>query len=172
MRSRFAAIRFGFLLFTLLSVCAGGVHAEEARVGDTPVLPALTAIDGRTIAPHSVRGKVIVLAYFSSTCPFCMNEAPKLQKLYRENASRLTVIGVNIEHRDPEQHAKTARWVEKYKLTHPVTADFNSLESVLGKPKGIPATYIFDAKGRLHRIEIGEMLDEDFDDIARFAQRN
>lgn len=172
MRSRFESISFGFLLFALFSVCAGWLHAEEARVGDAPVLPALTAIDGSTITPHSLRGKVIVLAYFSSTCPFCMNEAPKLQKLHRENANRLTVIGVNIEHRDPDQRAKAVRWVEKYKLTHPVTTDFKSLEPILGKPKGIPATYIFDAQGRLSRVEIGEMLDEDFDDIARFARRN
>ena len=52
-----------------------------------------------------------------------------------------------------------------------MTTDFPLLEPVLGKPKGLPVTYIIDRRGKLNRIEVGEMLDEDFDDIARFAQK-
>lgn len=151
---------------------AGWLHAAEVRVGDAPSLPALTTLDGKRISPTSLRGKVVVLSYFSTTCPFCMNEAPKLEKLYRNNTDKLIVIGVDVDVKDPEQKAKTAKWVEKYKLTHPVTTDFALLQPVLGKPKGLPVNYVFDRQGKLNRIEVGEMLDEDFDDIARFARQN
>jgi thiol-disulfide isomerase/thioredoxin len=147
------------------------LHAAEACVGDTPSLPTLATLDGKRISPNSLRGKVVVLSLFSTTCPFCMNEAPKLQKLHRENTDKLIVIGVDIDYKDPEQKIKVAKWLEKYKLTHPVTTDFKLLEPVLGKLKGLPVNYIFDRHGKLHRIEVGEMLDEDFDDIARFAQQ-
>jgi thiol-disulfide isomerase/thioredoxin len=172
MRYRLTRPLSRLLVLIQLLLFAGCLHAAEARVGDTPSLPALTTLDGKTIHPDSLRGKVVVFSYFSSTCPFCMNEAPKLQKLYRENADKLIVIGVNVEHQDPEQKIKAAKWVEKYRLTYPVTTDFVLLERALGKPKGLPVNQIFDRKGKLARIDIGEILDEDFDDIARFAQQN
>jgi protein-disulfide isomerase len=142
-----------------------------AASSSAPRLPGFTALDGKAISPARLAGKTTVVAFFSSTCPFCMNEAPKLQKLYRDNRQVLNVVSVNIEAGDPAQAAKAAAWVRKYGLTHPVTLDYGAFEAVLGKPKGIPALYVFDREGRLVRSEIGEMLDEDFDDIARDARK-
>ncbi len=160
------------LALTYLLLFSEWLHAAEVRVGDAPPLPALTTLDGKRISPASLRGKVVVLSYFSTTCPFCMIEAPKLEKLYRNNADKLIVIGIDVDVKDPEQKMKAANWVDKYKLTHPVTTDFALLQPVLGKPKGLPVNYVFDRQGKLNRIEVGEMLDEDFDDIARFARQN
>jgi protein-disulfide isomerase len=145
-------------------------HAAAAS-SSAPRLPAFSALDGKAISPAQLAGKTTVVAFFSSTCPFCMNEAPKLQKLYRDNRQVLNVVSVNIEAGDPTQAAKAAAWVRKYGLTHPVTLNYRAFEAVLGKPKGIPALYVFDRDGRLVRSEIGEMLDEDFGDIARDARK-
>lgn len=159
-----------FLIAMPLLLLAGALAAAEVRVGDAPALPAVRTLDGKVIDAASLRGKVVVISYFATTCPFCMNEAPKLQKLHRENQDRLTVIGVNIQRNDPEQRAKTLQWIEKYQLTHPVTTDFAALENVLGKLKGLPVNQVFDRQGKVIRIDIGEIFDEDFDDIARLAR--
>lgn len=158
------------LLAMPLLLLAGSLHAAEARIGDRPALPAARTVDGKAIDARKLRGKVVVISYFSSTCPFCMNEAPKLQKLYRENADRLVVIGVNIQKNDPDQHLKTREWIARYKLTYPVTTDFDAFENVFGKLKGLPVNQVLDRSGRLVRIDIGEIFDEDFDDIARIAR--
>lgn len=134
-----------------------------------PQLPAFRTLDGATVTAASMHGKVTVIALFSVTCPFCMNEVPKLQKLYRSNRAVLNVVAVCVDRHDALAKART--WSQKYGLTHLVTADHARFEAVLGKPQGIPALYVFDRSGRLVRSEVGEMLDEDFDDIARFAQR-
>lgn len=133
-----------------------------------PQLPAFRTLDGADVPAASMHGKVTVVALFSVTCPFCMNEAPKLQKLYRDNRAVLNVVAVSVDRSDALAGART--WTRKYGLTHPVTADHARFEAVLGKPKGIPSLYVFDRSGRLVRSEVGEMLDEDFDDIARYAQ--
>ena len=158
------------LIALQLSLLAGSVSAAELRIGDTPALPAVRAMDGNVIDAASLRGKIVVISYFATTCPFCMNEAPKLQKLYRENRDKLIVVGVNIQRNDPEQRAKTEQWIAKYKLTFPVTTDFAALENVLGKLKGLPVNQVFDRQGKVIRIDIGEIFDEDFDDIARLAR--
>lgn len=133
-----------------------------------PQLPAFRTLDGAAVPAASLHGKVTVVALFSVTCPFCMNEAPKLQKLYRDNHALLNVVAVSVDRSDALAGART--WAQKYRLTHPVTTDHARFEAVLGKPKGIPALYVFDRSGRLVRSEVGEMLDEDFDDLARYAQ--
>ncbi|MGV3742603.1 MAG: TlpA family protein disulfide reductase [Burkholderiaceae bacterium] len=170
MRNRAVIASLRFLVVLLFAGGAAPVFSQTIKAGDTPVLPMLTTVDGRKLTYEHLQGKAIVFAYFASTCPFCMIEAPKLEKLHRENAKWLTVVGVNIEDKDPQQKEKTIQWVNKYKLSHPVTTDVRLLDPVLGKPKGIPALYVFDAQGRFNRFEIGEMLDEDFDELARFAR--
>lgn len=157
---RFANAARAVLLAALL-LPAGAVLAA-------PQLPAFRALDGAAVPAASMQGKVTVVALFSVTCPFCMNEAPKLQKLYRDNRAVLNVVAVSVDRNDAVAGARA--WKKKYGLTHPVTVDHARFEAVLGKPKGIPSLYVFDRSGNLVRTEVGEMLDEDFDDIARFAQ--
>jgi thiol-disulfide isomerase/thioredoxin len=118
-----------------------------------------------------LRGKVVVLAYFASYCPYCMQEAPKLQRLYREHGSRLAVVGVNIEEGDARQADKVREWVARFGWTFPVTGEYAALRRVLGKLKGLPVVQVIDRQGVLRQVEVGEMLDEDFDDIAAFAAR-
>lgn len=154
-----------------LALFAISSQAAQARVGDAPSLPTITTLDGRTLTSTDLKGRVVVLSYFASDCPFCMNEAPKLQKLYRNNRDRLIVIGVNIEQRDASQRLKANQWVEKYKLTYPITIEYQALEKVLGRRVGLPMNYVFDKRGVLTRIDVGEIFDEDFDEIARMAQR-
>jgi len=167
MRGALAWLAAGVMAALIGLSPTGGAAAAAAA----PHLPAFTSLDGTAIAPARLLGKTTVVAFFSSTCPFCKNEAPKLQKLYRDNRQVLEVVGVNIEAGDPAQAAKAAAWVRRYGLTHPVTLDYRAFEAALGKPKGIPALYVFDRHGKLVRSEIGEMLDEDFDDIAREARK-
>lgn len=154
-----------------LALFAISSQAGQARVGDAPSLPTITTLDGRTLTSTDLKGRVVVLSYFASDCPFCMNEAPKLQKLYQNNRDRLIVIGVNIEQRDASQRLKANQWVEKYKLTYPITIEYQALEKVLGRRIGLPMNYVFDKRGVLTRIDAGEIFDEDFDEIASMAQR-
>lgn len=143
--------------------------AGLAMAGTAPAqLPEFRTLDGAVVSPAKLHGKVTVVALFSVTCPFCMNEAPKLQRLHHANRKVLNVVAVSVDRKDALAGAQA--WVRKYGLTHPVTLDHARFEAVLGKAKGIPALYVFDRAGRLVRSEVGEMMDEDFDDIARYAR--
>ncbi|MBZ2209589.1 redoxin family protein [Massilia soli] len=158
----------GRLARTVRAALAAVLLLQAGAALATALLPPFRTLDGVAVAAASMHGKVTVVALFSVTCPFCMNEAPKLQKLYRENRAVLNVVAVNVDRNDALAGAHA--WKRKYGLTHLVTADRMPFEAALGKPKGIPSLYVFDRSGSLVRTEVGEMLDEDFDDIARYAQ--
>ncbi|GAB3470635.1 hypothetical protein GCM10027321_41310 [Massilia terrae] len=159
--------RWPACLAALLLACA--VHAAPLPVkGQAVSLPALAA--AAQVPAKALEGKVVVLAWFATWCPFCMHEAPQLQRLYTANAQRLLVIGVNIEHGDREQAAKVKQWTARFGWKFPVLLDAGALENVIGKPKGLPALVVLGRDGTVHQVESGEMLDEDVDDIAAFAR--
>jgi thiol-disulfide isomerase/thioredoxin len=133
-------------------------------------LPALSLAGGAQLRPEALRGKVVVFAWFASYCPYCMQDAPRLQRLYAANAQHLLVVGVNAAKGGAGQAENVRQWVAKYGWTFPVVLDAAALESALGKPKGIPAVMVLDRRGVVHQVETGELLDEDFDDIAAFAK--
>lgn len=151
-------------------VLAGAAHAASVPVpGQAVALPALAAAAG--VSPAAMQGKVVVVGWFASWCPFCMHEAPQLQRLYASNRDRMLVVGVNVEKGDPGQAAKVKQWVARFGWTFPVVLDGAALERVLGKPRGIPSLVVVGSSGVVHQVESGEMLDEDFEDIAAFARR-
>lgn len=148
---------------------ATAVHAAPLPVkGQTVALPTLAA--AAHLPAKTLEGKVVVLAWFATWCPFCMQEAPQLQRLYAANSERIVVIGVNVEHGDKEQAAKVKRWTDRFGWKFPVLLDAAALEGVVGKPKGLPALVVLARDGTVHQVESGEMLDEDFDDIATWAR--
>jgi thiol-disulfide isomerase/thioredoxin len=152
---------------------ASAVQAAPApQPGQPAALPELLTSGGARLAPAALQGKVLVLAWFASYCPYCMQEAPKLQKLYAGNAQHLLVVGVNAEQGDPMQAGKVRQWIAKYGWTFPVTLDAAAVERALGKPRGLPALVVIDASGVVRQVETGELLDEDFDEIAAAARRS
>lgn len=151
-------------------VLAGAAHAATLPApGQQVALPQLAAAAG--MSPSRMQGKVIVIAWFASWCPFCMHEAPQLQRLYADNLDRMVVVGVSVEKGDPGQAAKVKQWIARFGWTFPVVLDGTALERVAGKPKGIPSLVVLGRNGVVHQVESGEMLDEDFEDIAAFARR-
>ncbi len=62
----------------------GGVAAELAQ-GRHPSAPTFTLPrldDGSPLSLASLRGKAVVINFFTSWCPPCKVEAPALQRLY------------------------------------------------------------------------------------------
>lgn len=157
-------------LMAMLALNASAIAATPTpKVGDTVVLPTVRTLEGRAIDLSKVRDRTLVVSYFSSTCPFCAAEAPKLQKLARENPATISVVTVSIEHKEADQKARAQQWVKRFGITHPVTIDYAAIERALGKPKGLPVHFVFDRSGKLLRQDVGEIFEEDFDDIARMA---
>lgn len=161
--------RVAWLMLLAAGLLACAAVQAAPRIGEAVALPPLSTVDGKAITPAQLRGKPVVIAWFATWCPYCAQEAPKLQKLYQDSHGRLAVIGVNIDRGDPQRAAKVRQWIAKYKLTHAVTLDDEALERVFGKRKGLPVVAVIDKHGVLRQVEVGEMLDDDIADLARYA---
>jgi peroxiredoxin len=53
---------------------------------------SLPALDGKIIDLQEQRGKVVVLTFWSTICPICHSELPKMSRLVDKNAGREVVF--------------------------------------------------------------------------------
>ncbi|MGH9471012.1 MAG: TlpA family protein disulfide reductase [Terriglobia bacterium] len=142
------------------AIAAGVVVALVMRRGPHPLqtgdrLPAFTLQQVDAVGPLSIRGQgheVVLVNFWATWCPPCVEEAPSLEKFAREMAPRgVRVIGVSVD----RNGADLLKFVAQHHLTYPILRDPDqSLAARFGTYK-FPETYIFDRDGRLADKIIG-----------------
>ena len=132
--------------------------------GDVVALPPLTLLDGRRLDPATLRGKVVVLEFWASWCPFCARQNRHIEALYRAHRSRgLEVLAISI---DKTQKA-AADYLKSRGYTFLAAMQNPGYERIFRLRRGLPQTYVIDREGRLALVEMGEMFEEDIRDIAK-----
>ena len=151
-------------LFTLLGwvvVDSGGNPGGfgiNSRFGEVPVdqRPArgfeVITLEGDLLSLQGLRGKVVMLDFWSSWCPPCRTEAPTLSQVYREYRDEgVEFIGIAIW--------DDSRSVEDYVLEfdvpyHNVMDDKGEIAIDYGVA-GIPEKFFIDREGKLVRSFVG-----------------
>jgi thiol-disulfide isomerase/thioredoxin len=145
-----------------------GSGAKPPVVGDRIALPDLKTIDGKPITAADLKGKVVVIEYWASWCPYCQKQMPYFEKLYRAKAGDgLVVVALNIE----KEEAKARAFVESRKLSFPVAMTTPAIDQALRRPKGLPVTYVIGRDGLLKKLEVGEMFEEDVAELGDLVKK-
>ncbi|MCB2224036.1 MAG: redoxin domain-containing protein [Actinobacteria bacterium] len=126
-------------LAVLLAACSGGGDGADTTVATTPARPASYAgtepahefpagLDWlNTAGPLTLadlRGKVVLLDFWTYGCINCIHIIGDLQRLEQEYADELAVIGVHSAKFDNEGETDNIREiVQRYGLEHPVVND-------------------------------------------------
>ena len=112
-------------------------------------------------------GKVVVVEYWASWCPFCKNTMPHLQKFYDANKSKgLEVIVLSID--KTEREATDALRQRGFSFRAGMATE--QTNRVFGRLRGLPVTYVIGRDGRLARQEMGELFAEDIAEFADFLK--
>lgn len=90
---------------------------EQVAEGQTlPKTSWLIDIDGDTISYQSLKGKWLLVDYWSYGCKPCIKEFPKINKKYKEiDRDKLEIIGVFVG-KDPNKWKKS---LKKFPLAYP-----------------------------------------------------
>src|SRR6266849_4059807 len=96
------------LLLLILSALAGPKSKEPA-----PRFNAKTT-EGEKFSNDSVKGKVVLLEFWTTWCGYCLDEAPFVDKISHELADKgLVVLAINV--------GESRKTVKKYLDQHPRT---------------------------------------------------
>lgn len=122
-----------------------------AEIGGNSPDFTLPVLDTGSGAPASIhlydhRGHVVLVNFWATWCPPCIEEAPSLENFSTQMRKMgVEVIGVSVD-QDPEALKK---FVATYHLTFPIVRDPDQVVSARFGTRQFPETYILDRDGRV-----------------------
>jgi thiol-disulfide isomerase/thioredoxin len=116
---------------------------------------------GTTLSMQSMRGKPLVLNFWATWCPPCVEELPLLDGFYRENASKnWQVLGLAID-----QPSAVRKFLERTPVSFPIALaglGGTELGHALGNlGGGLPFTVVVGAGGDVLQRKMGRVTAAD-----------
>lgn len=117
----------------------------------------LELYSGEQLRLADLRGKPVMVNFWASWCPPCRQEAPLLERTWREYEEKGVVfIGVNIWDNEDDAQA----FLREFDITYPNGPDPRGKISIDYGLTGIPETYFIDREGKIMRKWIGPFTEE------------
>jgi len=138
-----------FLALVLLVGCYGG--SRPPRIGSAA--PDFVVQDAdRKVELRDFRGKTLVLNFWATWCPPCVDEMPSLVQLEQRFGNKgITVVGVSVDVDSDAYH----KFLKDYKVDFLTVRDPDQKSSHLYGTFKYPETYVIDRNGIVRRKFIG-----------------
>ena len=138
-------------LSILLAGCYSG--SRPPRIGSSA--PVFTVQDDdRKVALSDLHGKIVVLNFWATWCPPCVDEMPSLVHLQQRLKDKgVTVLAVSV---DVDEGAYR-RFLKDHNIDLLTVRDPDHKSSNLYGTFKYPETYIIDRDGKMRRKFIGEV---------------
>ncbi|MFN2308778.1 MAG: TlpA family protein disulfide reductase [Gammaproteobacteria bacterium] len=145
-----------FRILALLAALSSPLAQAE------PVDFTLPDVQGVQRSLSEFRGKWVVVNYWATWCPPCLEEIPDLVAFHeRHQDTDAVVLGINYEN-IPEAHLRA--FVDEYFISYPVlrNGDIRPPHERLSVG-GLPTTYIISPEGEPVARQVGTITSEDIE---------
>ncbi len=110
----------------------------------------VTLTDGRALTGDSLRGKVVLVNFWATWCPYCRKEKPVIDDFWKDYRDRgFEVVSISVD--DPPE--KIAAWMRDKGYAFMAAPTNASVAAAFGGVSSVPTSFILDADGHIrHRI--------------------
>lgn len=140
-------------LLALLGMKLFSSDARALSVGKRPEDFRLQTFSGDTIDTVSLRGKIVLVNFWSSWCATCDEEAVLLEEAWSVYQAEGDVVFLGVAYMDTEPDSQD--FLAAYGVTFPNGPDLGGDISHLYRVSSVPETYVLDAQGVLRVIRFG-----------------
>ena len=155
-----------FVLLTLSAVVlsAGCYHGTRPpHIGDAARDFSVQDSD-RKVSLDQFRGQILVLNFWATWCPPCVEELPSLMSMQeRTRAKGVVVLGISIDVDDNAYH----RFLQQRSVNFLTVRDPDQKVASMYGTSGWPETYVIDRQGKLRRKFVGP-VDWNSPDVVHF----
>ncbi|OGX42937.1 MAG: hypothetical protein A3H41_03245 [Omnitrophica WOR_2 bacterium RIFCSPLOWO2_02_FULL_45_28] len=112
----------------------------------------LTDIHGDTLRLSDFKGKVVLIDFWATWCPFCRSSIPILKSLYDEYKDKgLVIIGIALEY---DQGQTLKRFAKEKQISYPLAVGTERLAAEYSA-YGVPARFLINRQGEIVENFIG-----------------
>ncbi len=129
-------------------------------------------LNSEPLTLENLKGKVVLVRWFTDTCPYCASSAPALRELYNEYSDKgLTIVGVyhpKAGRNDPLDVQRVKNVVDARQFKFPIAIDWDWRNGTLKEwwltgpdRPGTSVTFILDKSGVIQFIHPGMEYHDD-----------
>jgi peroxiredoxin len=137
----------------VIALSAIGYFSFIAKKPAPPV--TFTSLTGEQVSMDSLRGKVVMVNFWATSCTTCVKEMPQMVETYNKYKDKgLDFVAVAMSY-DPPNYV--LNYAQTRKLPFKVALDTKGdLAKSFGDVKLTPTTYVIDKKGNIIKRYVGE----------------
>ena len=153
------------LVVMFFAVFSKGKVTAGMPIGEVPLNVVLKDLAGENVAiPADVKGKVVFIHFWVSSCSYCVKEMCTLESFSRKHHTEgVRAFSINAG----ETRHNAMRYMENLKISYPILLDPDLSVTRSYGVSGVPTTYILDREGVLRFKILGEITADKLDNIAR-----
>jgi thiol-disulfide isomerase/thioredoxin len=157
--------------FVAAIIFVHGIMAPSAvmaiEIGQTLPFEKIQTLDGTYFEIPKNNTKNTLIQVWASWCPFC-----KRQNNYLESFSKrippgsINIVTISID----KTPAIAKEYMRQNHYSFPAAMMTPELKQTIGKIRGVPVLLIIDAKNKLIYKEVGEVFEEDYVELIKYAR--
>ncbi|GAB4460220.1 MAG: hypothetical protein OHK0029_23910 [Armatimonadaceae bacterium] len=136
------------LIVGLMTQAMPGTSLAGKRVENGPVVPEFTGElpSGETFRLSDYKGKVVLLNFWATWCPPCIEEIPDLIRLQEKYGDKgLQVVGLSAD----DSLEVAAEFAKKNGVNYPILIAPPDVARAVGGVQGLPTSVLLDQEGKV-----------------------
>jgi thiol-disulfide isomerase/thioredoxin len=110
--------------------------------------------NGKSHKLSQYKGKWVLVNFWATWCPPCLEEIPDLVALHENKKNKLVVLGIAMDYQNPKA---VLEFADQQMISYPVILGDARVAAQIGRVSGLPTTYLYNPEGRQVAYNVGAL---------------